>query len=47
VAPAATPAPARKTEPVDSKPAPSTAPRSNQPFTAADYELITDEKALD
>ena len=47
VAPAATPAPARKTEPADSKPAPSTAPRSNQPFTAADYELIQDEKALD
>jgi DNA polymerase-1 len=47
VAPAATPAPAKQAEPVDSKPAPSTAPRSNQPFTAADYELIQDEKALD
>ncbi len=47
MAPAATPAPAKKAEPADSKPAPSTAPRSNQPFTAADYELIQDEKALD
>ena len=47
VTPAATSAPAKKAAPVDSKPAPSTAPRSNQPFTAADYELIQDEKALD
>jgi DNA polymerase-1 len=47
VAPAATPALPKKAEPVDSKPAPSAAPRSNQPFTAADYELIQDEKALD
>jgi len=47
VAPAAPPAPAKKAEPVDSKPAPTAAPRSNQPFTAADYELIQDEKALD
>jgi DNA polymerase-1 len=47
VAPAATPAPPKKAEPVDSKPAPSTAPRSNQPFSADDYELIHDEKALD
>ena len=29
------------------KPAPAAAPKSNQPFTAADYELIQDEKALD
>jgi DNA polymerase I len=47
VAPAATPAPAKKPEPVDSNPPPSAAPRSNQPFTAADYELIQDEKALE
>jgi DNA polymerase I len=47
VAPAATPAPGKKAEPVDSKPAPTAAPRSNQPFTATDYELIQDEKALD
>jgi DNA polymerase-1 len=47
VAPAATPALPKKAEPVDTKPAPSAAPRSNQPFTAADYELIQDEKALD
>jgi len=47
VAPAATPALPKKAEPVDAKPAPSAAPRSNQPFTAADYELIQDEKALD
>jgi DNA polymerase-1 len=47
VAPAATPALPKKAEPVDAKPAPSTAPRSNQPFTAADYELIQDEKTLD
>src|SRR5713226_2005997 len=45
VAPAATPALPKKAEPVDAKPAPSAAPRSNQPFSAADYELIQDEKA--
>jgi DNA polymerase-1 len=47
VAPAAAPAVARKIEPADSRPTPSAAPRSNQPFSAADYELIQDEKALD
>src|SRR5215475_12530494 len=32
----------------EAKPAPAAPrPKSNQPFTAADYELITDEKALD
>ena len=47
VAPAATPALPKKAEPVDAKPAPSAAPRSNRPFSAADYELIQDEKVLD
>ena len=46
VAPAATPAPAKKAEPSDAKPAPKAHARSNQPFTAADYELIQDEKVL-
>ena len=46
VAPAATPAPAKKAEPADAKPAPKAHARSNQPFTAADYELIQDEKVL-
>ena len=42
-APAARPAlPAPET-----KPAPAARAKSNQPFTAADYELITDEAALD
>ena len=31
----------------ESKPAPAARAKSNQPFTAADYELIQDEKALD
>jgi len=31
----------------ETKPAPAARAKSNQPFTAADYELITDEKALD
>ncbi|MDP1837485.1 MAG: DNA polymerase, partial [Reyranella sp.] len=46
VAPAATPAPAKKAEPADARPAPAARAKSNQPFTAADYELIQDEKAL-
>jgi DNA polymerase-1 len=46
VAPAATPAPVKKPEPVEQKPKAARA-RSNQPFTAADYELIRDEKLLD
>ncbi|MBY0318321.1 MAG: DNA polymerase I [Reyranella sp.] len=46
-APVAPAAPAAKPAP-ESKPAPTAPrPKSNQPFTAADYELITDEKALD
>ena len=46
VAPAATPAPAKKAEPEAAKPKPARA-KSNQEFTAADYELIQDEKLLD
>jgi DNA polymerase-1 len=46
VAPAATPAPVKKAEPAETKPAPAARAKSNQPFTAADYELIQDEKAL-
>jgi DNA polymerase-1 len=46
VAPAATVAPARKAEPEAAKPKPARA-KSNQEFTAADYELIQDEKLLD
>src|SRR5262245_24965290 len=43
-APAARPAlPAAEPMPAPAAPR----PKSNQPFTAADYELITDEKALD
>ena len=46
VAPTSAPAPVKKAEPAPSK---TTAPRakSNQSFTAADYELIRDEKLLD
>jgi DNA polymerase-1 len=46
VAPTSTPAPVKKAESAAPKTA---APRakSNQPFTAADYELIRDEKLLD
>ncbi len=43
MAPAAAPAVAAP----ETKPAPAARAKSNQPFTAADYELITDEKALD
>jgi DNA polymerase-1 len=39
--------PLKKDEPVESRPAPAARAKSNQPFTAADYELIRDEKALD
>jgi len=48
-APVAPAAPAAKPAPLAPAKAAPTAPRpkSNQPFTAADYELITDEKALD
>jgi DNA polymerase-1 len=46
VAPAATPAPVKKAEPAETRPAPAARAKSNQPFTAADYELIQDEKAL-
>ncbi len=47
VAPTATPAlPAPKEEAAAPKPAPVRA-KSNQPFTAADYELIDNEKLLD
>ncbi|MGQ0581323.1 MAG: DNA polymerase I [Reyranella sp.] len=46
VAPAATPAPVKKADPAETKPAPAARTKSNQPFTAADYELIQDEKAL-
>jgi len=45
VAPSSTPAPVKKAEPAP-KPA-SVRTKSNQPFTAADYELIRDEKLLD
>jgi len=47
VAPAASPAPATTPAAVEAKPAAAPRPKSNQPFTAADYELIQDEKALD
>ena len=47
VAPSATPAPVKKAEPAPSKPAPAARAKANRPFTAADYELIKDEKALD
>ncbi|MBX9943084.1 MAG: DNA polymerase I [Reyranella sp.] len=40
------PAPVGKVEPAEPKPAPKAHAKSNQPFTAADYELIQDEKAL-
>ena len=46
VAPAATPPPVKKAEPAAPKPAPAARAKSNQPFTAADYELISDEKHL-
>jgi DNA polymerase-1 len=46
VAPAATFAPVKKSEPAAAKPKPAR-PGSNRPFTAADYELIQDEKLLD
>ncbi len=46
MAPAATSAPVKKPEPAEAKPAPAARAKSNQPFTAADYELIQDEKAL-
>ncbi|TAJ30017.1 MAG: DNA polymerase I [Reyranella sp.] len=46
VAPAATAAPVTKAEPEAAKPKPARA-KSNQEFTAADYELIQDEKLLD
>ena len=46
VAPAATPAPAKTAEPAETRPAPAARTKSNQPFTAADYELIQDETAL-
>ena len=46
IAPAATPAPAKTAEPAETKPAPAARTKSNQPFTAADYELIQDETAL-
>ena len=46
VAPAATPAPAKKAELAETRPAPAARTKSNQPFTAADYELIQDETAL-
>ncbi len=46
VAPAAAPAPVGKVEPAEPKPVPKAHAKSNQPFTAADYELIQDEKAL-
>ncbi|WIM11592.1 DNA polymerase I [Enhydrobacter sp.] len=45
VAPVATPQPLKKPEPP--RPAPTAHARPNRPFTAADYELIRDEKALD
>jgi DNA polymerase-1 len=46
VAPTSAPAPVKKAEPAAPKTAAPRA-RSNQPFTAADYELIRDEKLLD
>jgi len=47
VAPAAAPAPVQKAEPAPLKPAPAAHAKPNRAFTAADYELIRDEKALD
>jgi DNA polymerase I len=46
VAPATAAAPTKKAEPEAVKPKPARA-KSNQAFTAADYELIQDEKLLD
>ncbi len=46
VAPISTPTLAKRAEPAPPKTAPPRA-KSNQPFTAADYELIRDEKLLD
>ena len=46
VKPAAATAPVKKVEPEAAKPKPARA-KSNQEFTAADYELIQDEKLLD
>ena len=47
VAPSATAAPVKQAEPMESKPAPVARAKANRPFTAADYELIDDEKLLD
>ena len=41
------PAPASAKPAAEARPAPSLRPKSNEPFTVADYELITDETALD
>jgi DNA polymerase-1 len=45
--PAALPAPPEPAGLIESKPAPGAHAKTNRPFTAADYELIRDEKALD
>jgi DNA polymerase-1 len=47
VAPAALPAPPAKAELPSPKPAPTAHAKPNRAFTAADYELIKDEAALD
>jgi len=46
VAPTASAPVITKVEATPAKPAPAARAKSNQPFTAADYELIQDEKAL-
>ncbi len=46
VAPTASAPVVTKVEATPAKPAPAARAKSNQPFTAADYELIQDEKAL-
>ncbi len=46
VAPAAGAPPVKTAEPAPTKPAPAARAKSNQPFTAADYELIQNEAQL-
>ncbi|MEI7873121.1 MAG: DNA polymerase I [Alphaproteobacteria bacterium] len=46
VAPSASAPPVKKDEPAVPKPAPAARAKSNQPFTAADYELIQGEAQL-
>jgi len=45
--PVSAPPPPRPAAPEESKPAPAARAKANRPFSAADYELIVDEKLLD